>query len=250
MLDEAEGLTASCPPTTPCSGSGCSPAPSACPPPPAGDAALRDRRPAQLPDPARLGEASLQLGSRAGALEPERWSPALREERAGALAGGRLRRAHRSFDNLGEAAELELGALAADAPLGRHEAALEVLPRLLGQLEGRQMPPPSSSRGSMRRSTRSCSRDRRRRPRGRLPRLVSRALGRSVPIEETANLERGLAAFGRLGLESRACDPRAASSAQAALASCASRPAPLLPRRRRGRLRRRRRPAALRVATC
>ena len=29
-----------------------------------------------------------------------------------------------TFDNLGEAAEMELGALAADAPLGRHETAL------------------------------------------------------------------------------------------------------------------------------
>jgi peptidoglycan/xylan/chitin deacetylase (PgdA/CDA1 family) len=44
-----------------------------------------------------------------------------------------------SFDNLGEAAELELGALPADAPLGRHETALEVLPRLLGQLEEREI---------------------------------------------------------------------------------------------------------------
>jgi len=42
-----------------------------------------------------------------------------------------------TFDNLGEAAELEMGALAAEAPLGRHETALEVLPRLLGQLEDR-----------------------------------------------------------------------------------------------------------------
>lgn len=44
-----------------------------------------------------------------------------------------------TFDNLGEAAELEVGALAADAPLGRHETALEVLPRLLGQLEDREL---------------------------------------------------------------------------------------------------------------
>ena len=44
-----------------------------------------------------------------------------------------------TFDNLGEAAELELGALAADAPLGRHETALEVVPRLLGQLEDRRI---------------------------------------------------------------------------------------------------------------
>jgi peptidoglycan/xylan/chitin deacetylase (PgdA/CDA1 family) len=42
-----------------------------------------------------------------------------------------------TFDNLGEAAELEMGALQADAPLGRHETALEVVPRLLGQLEER-----------------------------------------------------------------------------------------------------------------
>jgi peptidoglycan/xylan/chitin deacetylase (PgdA/CDA1 family) len=42
-----------------------------------------------------------------------------------------------SFDNLGEAAELEMGALAADTPLGRHETALEVVPRLLGQLDER-----------------------------------------------------------------------------------------------------------------
>jgi peptidoglycan/xylan/chitin deacetylase (PgdA/CDA1 family) len=44
-----------------------------------------------------------------------------------------------SFDNLGEAAELEMGALPPDAPLGRHETALEVLPRLLGQLEDRRI---------------------------------------------------------------------------------------------------------------
>lgn len=44
-----------------------------------------------------------------------------------------------TFDNLGEAAELEMGALPADAPLGRHETALEVVPRLLGQLEERAL---------------------------------------------------------------------------------------------------------------
>lgn len=42
-----------------------------------------------------------------------------------------------TFDNLGEAAELEMGALGADEPLGRHETALEVVPRLLGQLDER-----------------------------------------------------------------------------------------------------------------
>jgi peptidoglycan/xylan/chitin deacetylase (PgdA/CDA1 family) len=42
-----------------------------------------------------------------------------------------------TFDNLGEAAELEMGALGAGAPLGRHETALELAPRLLGQLDER-----------------------------------------------------------------------------------------------------------------
>lgn len=39
-----------------------------------------------------------------------------------------------TFDNLGEAAELELGAMPADAPLGRHPTATEVVPRLLDRL--------------------------------------------------------------------------------------------------------------------
>jgi peptidoglycan/xylan/chitin deacetylase (PgdA/CDA1 family) len=44
-----------------------------------------------------------------------------------------------TFDNLGEAAELEMGALPADAPLGQHATALEVLPRLLDQLGDREI---------------------------------------------------------------------------------------------------------------
>lgn len=39
-----------------------------------------------------------------------------------------------TFDNLGEAAELELGALSEDVPLGRHRTATEVLPALLDRL--------------------------------------------------------------------------------------------------------------------
>lgn len=42
-----------------------------------------------------------------------------------------------TFDNLGEAAELEMGALGADAALGRHATTLDVVPRLLGQLDER-----------------------------------------------------------------------------------------------------------------
>jgi peptidoglycan/xylan/chitin deacetylase (PgdA/CDA1 family) len=42
-----------------------------------------------------------------------------------------------TFDNLGEAAELEMGALPADAQLGGHRTATEVLPALLDRLEER-----------------------------------------------------------------------------------------------------------------
>ena len=40
-----------------------------------------------------------------------------------------------TFDNLGEAAEIEMGALGADAALGSHPTATEVVPRLLERLE-------------------------------------------------------------------------------------------------------------------
>ena len=39
-----------------------------------------------------------------------------------------------TFDNLGEAAEIELGAIAPDAPLGGHRTATHALPSLLGEL--------------------------------------------------------------------------------------------------------------------
>ena len=42
-----------------------------------------------------------------------------------------------TFDNLGEAAEVELGAVGPDAPLGDHPTASRVLPSLLGELGSR-----------------------------------------------------------------------------------------------------------------
>jgi peptidoglycan/xylan/chitin deacetylase (PgdA/CDA1 family) len=42
-----------------------------------------------------------------------------------------------TFDNLGEAAELELGAISPDQPLGDHPTATRVLPSLLGELGSR-----------------------------------------------------------------------------------------------------------------
>jgi peptidoglycan/xylan/chitin deacetylase (PgdA/CDA1 family) len=44
-----------------------------------------------------------------------------------------------SFDNLGEAAEIELGAIATDAELGGHATVTEVLPSLLGRLAEREL---------------------------------------------------------------------------------------------------------------
>jgi peptidoglycan/xylan/chitin deacetylase (PgdA/CDA1 family) len=107
-----------------------------------------------------------------------------------------------SFDNLGEAAELEMGALSADAPLGRHETALEVLPRLLGQLEDKGIAATFFVEGLNAEIYPDLLRE-----------IDSR--GHEVALhawrheqwaelgaaEQTANLERGLAAFGRLGLE-------------------------------------------------
>jgi peptidoglycan/xylan/chitin deacetylase (PgdA/CDA1 family) len=45
-----------------------------------------------------------------------------------------------SFDNLGEAAELELGALPEDAPLGEHFTAMRVVPEVLAALRERELP--------------------------------------------------------------------------------------------------------------
>jgi peptidoglycan/xylan/chitin deacetylase (PgdA/CDA1 family) len=107
-----------------------------------------------------------------------------------------------SFDNLGEAAELELAALPAEAPLGGHETAIEVLPRLLGQLEDRGIAATFFVEGLNAEV---------------YPDLLREIDGRGHEVafhawrheqwaglsaaEQAANLERGLAAFRQLGLE-------------------------------------------------
>ena len=106
-----------------------------------------------------------------------------------------------TFDNLGEAAELELGALPPGAPLGRHETALEVLPRLLGQLGDRGLAATFFVEGLNAEI---------------YPDLLREIDGRGHEVafhawrheqwaelsaaEQAANLERGLAAFRRLDL--------------------------------------------------
>jgi peptidoglycan/xylan/chitin deacetylase (PgdA/CDA1 family) len=107
-----------------------------------------------------------------------------------------------TFDNLGEAAELEMGALAAEAPLGRHETARTVVPSLLGQLEERGIAATFFVEGLNAEL---------------YPNLLREidARGHEVayhawrheqwadlsPTEQAANLDRGIAAFARLGLE-------------------------------------------------
>jgi peptidoglycan/xylan/chitin deacetylase (PgdA/CDA1 family) len=107
-----------------------------------------------------------------------------------------------TFDNLGEAAELEMGALAADAALGRHETALEVVPRLLGQLEERRIAATFFVEGLNAEI---------------YPDLLGEIDSRGHEVayhawrheqwnqlsarEQAANLERGLAAFRQLDLE-------------------------------------------------
>ena len=107
-----------------------------------------------------------------------------------------------TFDNLGEAAELEMGALPTEAPLGCHETALEVVPRLLALLRRRGIAATFFVEGLN----------------AELYPDLLRAIdagGHEVAYhawrheqwaelsaaEQVANLERGLAAFGRLDLE-------------------------------------------------
>jgi peptidoglycan/xylan/chitin deacetylase (PgdA/CDA1 family) len=106
-----------------------------------------------------------------------------------------------TFDNLGEAAELELGALPAGAPLGSHVTALEVLPHLLGRLEERELTATFFLEGLNAEIYPDLLRE-----------IDSR--GHEVAFhawrheqwaelsaaEQAANLERSIAAFGQLGL--------------------------------------------------
>lgn len=107
-----------------------------------------------------------------------------------------------TFDNLGEAAELEMGALPADAPLGRHETALEVLPRLLGQLEERELTATFFVEGL----NAEIYPDLLREVDERGHEVAFHAWRHEQwdqlsAVEQAANLERGIAAFGQLGLE-------------------------------------------------
>jgi hypothetical protein len=107
-----------------------------------------------------------------------------------------------TFDNLGEAAELEMGALSENAPLGRHETALEVVPQLLGQLDERGIAATFFVEGL----NAELYPDLLREIDARGHEVAYHAWRHEqwadlTAAEQAANLERGIAAFGRLDLE-------------------------------------------------
>jgi len=107
-----------------------------------------------------------------------------------------------TFDNLGEAAELEMGGLAADAPLGGHVTATDVVPALLDRLAERELAATFFVEGLNAEL---------------YPDLLRGIAGRGHEVayhawrheqwdglsaaEQADNLARGLAAFERAGLE-------------------------------------------------
>ncbi len=107
-----------------------------------------------------------------------------------------------TFDNLGEAAELEMGALPAGAPLGNHETALVTVPRLLGQLGERGIAATFFVEGL----NAELYPDLLREIDGQGHEVAYHAWRHerwadlSAP-EQAANLERGMGAFAQLGLE-------------------------------------------------
>jgi peptidoglycan/xylan/chitin deacetylase (PgdA/CDA1 family) len=107
-----------------------------------------------------------------------------------------------TFDNLGEAAELEMGALSGDAPLGRHPTALEVVPRLLERLAEREIAATFFVEGL----NAELYPDLLREIDARGHEVAYHAWRHEqwadlTAAEQAANLERGTASFRRLGLE-------------------------------------------------
>jgi peptidoglycan/xylan/chitin deacetylase (PgdA/CDA1 family) len=127
---------------------------------------------------------------------------------SGAWPGGARAALCISFDNLGEAAEIELGAIPDDAPLGGHVTATRVVPSILTALAARDLPATFFVEGLNAEA---------------YPELLREmdAEGHEVAYhawrheqwgdlgaaEQADNLARGVAAFARLGLEMRGLRP-------------------------------------------
>jgi peptidoglycan/xylan/chitin deacetylase (PgdA/CDA1 family) len=106
-----------------------------------------------------------------------------------------------TFDNLGEAAELELGTLGADAPLGGHATATEVVPALLERLAAHGVPATFFVEGL----NAELYPDLLREIDSRGHEVAFHAWrheqwGDLTAVEQAENLARGVAAFGHLGL--------------------------------------------------
>ena len=179
---------------------------------------------------ARRPRATTSRG-RASRREPERWTLAgARRAPAAWLTdwpGGARGAVSVSFDNLGEAAELELGRAtptAARRPLLGHHGAAARARRARRRAAERDV----LRRGRQRRDLPGrAARDRRRRPRGRLPCVVPRGVGPAGTEEESANLSRGLEAMRAIGLEP-AGSGRPAAGSHRARSSCSAARAELL----------------------
>ena len=103
--------------------------------------------------------------------EPERWSPA--SAVMSRWPDGRRAAVSLTFDNLGEAAEIELGLRGADEPRGGHWSVVCALPVVLEELAGVELPATFFVEGiNAEIYPGGAARDRRRGPRGRVPCLV------------------------------------------------------------------------------
>src|SRR6185295_18488219 len=94
--------------------------------------------PAQLPDPAGVGPTPLPLGAGAGAPGTRALEPGT-AGRLSSWPGGCRGALSLTFDNLGEAAAIELGAEVPKSELGNHPTATRVLPSLLDELSSRRL---------------------------------------------------------------------------------------------------------------
>ena len=123
-----------------------------------------------------------------------------------------------TFDNLGEAAELERGTWPEGRPLGEHFSVRECLPELLGLLAREDLRATFFARGAQRRAVSGRGGGPARgRARGRLPRLAARAVARRLRRARAARAgARRARRADRLPPARRAAEPGDAGAAERA----------------------------------